>query len=504
MFMRDRLLLCVLLGFSLPAPAEEEVDLSALSLRAAMELAATNNLDVALARASARGATGMKLVERADILPEFGANVSQTRQERSTDAFGLPESSTATVGDPVPFDIDYGNVSQDIIREFNLPSQGTLTIDDPIDVDLEYAESTRAYSFFNAKLKLDLPLLDMEQYREFKAAEANETRGSLVMRAAQESAMTEAALLYLAVLANREAVTGAEARVRLQDGRLKMQKDRLATGRATDIDVRQQELYVSTSLNTLKELQRKLAASERELRRTLRLPENAPLTLTDTLFYAPLPTPVADDAVGSALHQRADYLTQLQAETVAVHRVEAARNAYWPTVKAMGDYGQQGYYMDDTVEAWFVGAVVEIPIWDSYRRSGKLIQRESELAQTRFKTEDLQDTISVSVRGVLDELDVKASSVQLATEAVSLQESKRSLAQDKADSGQATPLELLQAEVDLEEARYRKMQALYEYDVALVAWFASLGDVADFCDFAKGSRDPGPDANLEEANDRVE
>ncbi len=473
-----------------------------LSMAEAMLLAADQNLNARLTREKNREARGFFLTERADILPKLSAGVSQTRQKKSTAAFGLPEESVVNVGDTIPFDIAYPGLDPALIDRYNLPEEGNVSFEDQILLDYENADTTGPYNYFNGSLRLYSALYNGEDYSEYKAAKAGLDRSSTEILYAEEEAMSQSAFFYLSVIVQTKAREALISKIDLHEQKLAELTDLAEAGAATDLDVMQEDIALAKARNDLAAAERDLHGTVIEFIRFLNLPAGTEVEFTGDLSFHEVETSEPSAILEDVLEQRLDYRLQSQLEDIAELNREAAKKAYYPTVSAFGSYGLQGNDPTDTVEAWSIGAFASLPIWDFYDRKGRLEQKESQLNQVRYAREDM-------VMGIVSELDIARRNVSYAMDTVSLMtqtvayaELKKQSEDDKLADGAGRRIDVLEAEVDLAQAEYKHLEALYNHEKARLVWLKATGNIASLA--LPRSGDPGPDLYLEEADDGVE
>lgn len=469
-----------------PARTSERLD-----LRKVIELATERNLDIELAREKVRSARGDLLVSRSHLLPELNASAKQTRQDRSVAAYGLPETTSVTAPAPAPFRVDY-NARDSVIQRLGLPTGGSVTLPDPLLLEFDFQDTTGVYNFFDGKLSLSVPLLDLQNLDSYRAVRTALDRASLDIRAAAESVVLQATLLYYGVLVSEEAIRAGEEKVNLHEDKLKTARDMRAAGEATDLDIQKEEAALASVRSELLASRNELAMALRGLQKTLRL-EAPPTALEGQLGFQPVATVPAEEAVQTALARRPDFQQQQKSEKIAVYQRNAVRGSHYPTFSAFGSYGFQGNLPDDANEAWQVGVGAQLPIWDSFRRRGDLLRAESSLAQVRNRKVDLESTIRTEIQNVIDELNYRADAIRVARLNYNVAELNVQLEQDKKDAGTAKLLDLQNAEVNRAQAEYRRIQAYYEYATAAVAWFHAIGDTAGVLTLPPPERDVSPE-----------
>ncbi|MFH0909713.1 MAG: TolC family protein [bacterium] len=476
-----------------------------LSLAEAMDLASTANLDVQLSEEKIREAGGRVTSHRADLLPELKATASQTRQDRSTAAFGLPESGEIFV-DPIRTDISYPGTPGSSVDRYDLPNNAVATQENPTDINFDFSDTTGPYNFFNAKLMLDVPLIDVSTYRTFESSKSEEKKARLDSSAAREAVMAEVAGLYQSALFSGEAITVLKKKVELHEQRVTLSEDLRLSGVATDLDVKKEKVQLAQVRNELLQAQLQQEQAVRELTRSLDLDPAEEIEFTDRLDFRPLPAPDVAAATDLSFKRRPDYLSQRQKVKTAKMQKDSARAEYYPTLKAMGNYGEQGLTPDDTVEAWFIGAYAQISVFDSFRRSGTIVQQDSQLKQQENRTKDMENQIWNELRQVADELTYNEQAVLVADENVILANDELTEQEDNKAAGTATDLDVVSAEVNLADAKFLRVQSVYGYSLSAVKWYKTIGDVREVLTERPEHAlwNPAPDTDAEKANDGAE
>jgi len=466
-----------LTGMSVFAAETNSAQPLRLGLGDVMIRAAEMNMQVRQASERIRETEGSFKVERSKLLPKLYGSVSQKRQDRSTAAFGLPEFSDATVPEPIPFDINYPGLSSSQINQFNLPTEGVTQFTDPFRIEYDHSESTGAYDFFDAKLFLGVPLFDREKYEKYKIARESLSQGELEVDYAREEAMSMSAQLFYAVLVQQKAMEALEGKIDLHKDKLEETKDLLSTGTARPIDVKKEEVALAGAENSLLEAKKRKAAALRELKRQIEIDPATELELIGDLFLQDITLPEPIDAFKEAMDKRLDIQLQQKRELAADMQRNAASYDRYPEIRGMGSYGYQGNTINDTVDAWMIGIMASVPIWDSFERRGKIEMKESQYQQTRFETEDLVKAVESELELLRDEFQFATASVQLMEQSVEYLEENRQYLEDKVTAGTGKRIDLLSAEVDLAQAEYKLIEAVYNHEVIRIKWLKSLGQI---------------------------
>lgn len=452
-----------------------------LTLAEAMALAREANLDVRLARERLAEAAGAVKSERATLLPELEGTVTQTRQDRALGKYGLPESATATIPDPIEGDIRY-NAPDAAVERFDLPTKTAVEFPDPFALELDYSKTTRTYDWFDARLRLKVPIIDVQNFREYKAKTAAEERARRDVVAAEEKAMNAAATVFLRICLLDASIEEIVQRIELIRKRVAYYEDQHASGLATALDVsREKHALMSAETDHQAALTNRRKA-ERELLMLIGWEDDTPLIVEASLGYSDWQPPSPQEALEMALSARADLLAQREMERAARLQRDAARADQYPTLMAVGAYGREGERISDTVDTWLIGALINVPIWDSFGRQGRLEQRASQFAQTQNRTESLQQSIVNEVQGSLDAIRLMKETVALGRNAVKLAEENLNFRKDQEAAGVAGPMDVNSAEMELLKARYKEQEALFNYSLSKLSFWTAVGDVKKYLD----------------------
>jgi len=451
----------------------------ALDLQAVLIRAAESSITVRQAVERKREQEGSYKVDRSKLLPKLYGTASQKRQDRSTAAFGLPESSVASVPDPIPFDINYPGLSSDLIRRFNLPTEGNTQVREPITIEYDHSDTTGAYDFFDASLRLGMPIYERELYTRFKASREALRQSDLEVEFHRQEAMATAAQLFNAVLVQQKSVEALQGKVDLHLDKVAEIKDLVTTGTARPLDVKKEEVALAGARNSLSEATKRRAAALRELKRQLDIPPEDEVEIIGDLFLREVDPGDPETTLTSALEERLDIQLQQYRERIAGLQRDAALQSRHPDLRGMGSYGLQGNTPDDTVEAWMIGIMASVPIWDSYERRGKIEVKESQYQQERFQSEDLAKAVQAELDLLRDELGFAASTVEVLQQSVDYLTENRQYLEDKVTAGTGKRIDLLSAEVDLAQAEYKLLEAVFNHEIVRIKWLKSIGQITE-------------------------
>ena len=452
--MTIRTCVCWIFALTITVAASGPAEPLALTLQNAFSQAISHNTDIELARLEIDEAAGQVKNVRSGLLPHLNGLLSAKEQQRSSEIYGFTDAITT---------------SGQIVGPNGQISEVTITAD-PDD-------TIGPYSSADAEAILSMAILNLEVLHTLRASRANLDLHELALEFVTEDVLAGVATVYNRALFSAQAVAAMHQSLAFREERLRLMRDAQTAGTVTELDVGREALKLSMTRRELKALENEDAAARRELARLLALDPGTCMTLTSSLPFRPIRLNRQDHTLDVALARRPDYLSQQQAERVAEHLADAAHAGRWPRLTLSGNVGMQGKDFSDVVDVWGIGAGVDIPLWDSFQTAGQIDQADSQLAQQRTRTAALVATIGNEIDAASDDLDLREQAIAVAREAVAVATSALMSVRDSASAGEKTPLDVLQAQMDLADAELDEIKAVQGYHTACIEWFKAVGDV---------------------------
>ncbi|MDA3919061.1 MAG: TolC family protein [Salinisphaera sp.] len=422
-----------------------------LSLAEAIHDALATNVQTLLARARKDEAAGRRVTARSAFLPHLSGVVGESRHRTNLAAQGFSfNSDVAGAG----------------------AAGGGIGLNFPTLI---------TYNTFDARARLRQTLFDYSAWQDYKSAKIGEKAAGAEISVAREQVATQAELDYVAVLAARESVTAALADLHLAGQLLKLARDQEHVGVATGVDVTRARARQARAKATLAQRQTDVVRTEIQLARTVGLPMDTPLKLTDPLVFRPMPLPPAGPAIKEALAVRPEIaLARIRIDQRQT-QLASARGERLPTLSLGADYGASGNtpqrHDEDT---YSVGAQLNIPIFDGGAIAGHIDTAASQLDQQRIRYRDTREQIEQDVRTSRQTMHTLSAQVRAARASLTLAKDELRRSSDRFQHGVADNLELVDAQSSLADARNTRINALAEYTRARINLAAALGRAQQF------------------------
>lgn len=441
-----------LIALPVLAHAQSGASPQRLSLDQAINDALTNNVQTLLAKARKGEASGKRITARSAFLPHLSGVVSQSRRQTNLAAQGFDFGS----------DFGGGKAAAAAGAAPSFPQVVT-------------------YNTFDARAKLRQTLFDYSAWQDYKGARIGERLSQTQVAVAREQVATQAELDYVSVLSARQAVTAARADLDQAGELLQLARDQKQVGVATGVDVTRAQARKARAKATLAQRKTSVTRAEIALARTLGLPMDKPLKLTDPLVFRPMPLPAVGQALDQAYAARPEVAMARGRIDQSRTKLASARGERLPTVSLNAAYGASGNTPHENEEGTYsIGAQLQMPIFSGGAVSGRIDTAASQLTQQQIHYRDTREQVEQDVRTSRQTLDTLSEQVRSARANLTLAKDELKRSSDRFKHGVANNLEVVDAQSSLADARNTRIHALAEYTRARINLAAAQGRAQQF------------------------
>jgi len=418
-----------------------------LSLGDAARLASKQNASAVAARYRAEQADARVTQRRADLLPNVSASALENGRTLNTATFGI-DFPTAT-GQPPVFDPD-GEL------------QGPVNT---LDTRAHFSQS----------------VFDASALGRVRSARTSAAASDFDADAAADQAAANAATAYVRA-ARADAQLGARiADSSLAEDLLRVAREQLTAGVGVGLDVTRAQSQLAAVRAQLILARNDRGRTRLELLRTLGLPLDTRLTLSDSLvaMWTDETFPDENAAIAQALRSRADLRSLDEQWTATGQQASALRAERLPTVSAFGDYGTIGKNGGSLIPTYNWGVQLSLPIFDGLRREGRVEEQTALQHEIDVRRRDLREQASVEVRTALLDLASAREAVAATQERVRLAEQEVSQASERFRAGVAGNADVFTASISLNGARTQVVDALAAYQTARISLARAQGSARE-------------------------
>lgn len=426
-----------------------------LTLKQAIDLALKHNPGLRSAELRVKAAQGQSQAARGALVPQVMASGTAMRLNslidmRAGDVYYLPVLSGTTfspTGDLVPmagFDIATDKVGNTYA--------GKLSAQWPV-----YAGGRVWQGYQISRLALQ------------SAHQELDTARSGIVLSAKES-------YYGLLLAQR----GLEV-VRESDSTIGRHVERVRAmyrrGLVSRLDLLRAEVQKSSLQPQLIRMQNAVELARCRLNLVLDRGLDEPVIPADSLAYHPV---ALDSAalIESALANRPELAQVDIARKIADRAALVSYSGLQPSVVLMADYSYskgQGFSGDEWQKNWDVGVAASWNLFDGGSTLGRIKEARSNARRVLLAREQVEDYVRLEVTAGI--LAVRAWERAIASQEKAVEQSAEALkmAQARYESGQATNLDVLDAQLALTQAQTNRIQAVHDYLVSLAALERAAG-----------------------------
>lgn len=443
--------LVALLAFLVRSAAAQEPTATSstpqrLSLGDAARLAAQQAAGVQSARLLMTEAQARVIERRADLLPNVSGYVEGTSHTLNSASFG-----------------------------FDLPSPpGQPPILDP------NGQIIGPVKLLDVRGRASESLFDYAAIQRVRAARVGVGAASAGVAAAAQQAATGAAAAYLRALRAEAQLEARIADSSLADDLLGIARQQLSAGVGVALDVTRAQAQLAGIRAQLIASRNDRERTLVDLRRGLNLPVDAPLTLTDSLAQMPATETVSERAaVDQALRTRPDLKALDEQARAAQQQVAAIKAERLPSLNVFGDDGTIGKSTSHMLATYDVGVQVSVPIFEGFRREGRVQEQEAAAHEVEVRRKDLALQVEADVHTALLDLASAREQVEAARERLRLAEQEVAQARERFRAGVAGNADVITASLALNGSRNLLIDALTAYQAARVSLARAEGTVTD-------------------------
>ena len=323
-------------------------------------------------------------------------------------------------------------------------------------------------------------LLDFGALGRVRSAQAAARSSSADAEATAEQAATVASMAYVRAMRADADLHARQADTLLATDLLGIAQSQLRAGTGVGLDVTRARAQLAATRASLIASRNARDHARLDLLRSLSLPVETDIVLTDSLSTVAAATePVPDEAalLAQALHARPDILAEEQRVRAARQGLSAINAERLPTLGLIADDGVIGKNGARLLNTYTWGLQVSIPIFDGFRREGRLQEQRSVVKEAEIRQHDVEQQAQADVRGAVLDLAAAREQLDAASERLRLAEQELAQARDRFNAGVAGNADVVNASLALTSSRTLVNDAETGYQLARVSLARATGSV---------------------------
>jgi outer membrane protein TolC len=322
-------------------------------------------------------------------------------------------------------------------------------------------------------------LLDFGALGRVRSAQAAARSSSADADATAEQAATIATNAYVRAMRADADLHARQADTLLATELLGIARAQLEAGTGVGLDVTRARSQLAATRASLIASRTARDHARLDLLRSLALPVGSEIMLADSLTGAIGPDSVPDEAtlVAQALHNRPDILAEEQRVRAAQQGLSAIKAERLPSLGLVADDGVIGKNGAKLLNTYTWGLQVTMPIFDGFRREGRMQEQRSVVKEAEIRQRDLEQQAQADVRGALLDLAGAREQLDAARERLRFAEQEVSQARDRFNAGVAGNADVVNASLALTASRTLVNDAETAYQLARVSLARATGSV---------------------------
>jgi TolC family type I secretion outer membrane protein len=428
-----------------PFTAWADQSTNRLTLGDAIEAALARNPKIIAARHQADAAASQVDGARSGLLPQLAVSESYTRTNSPLWAFGT-------------------KLNQGAIQATDFAPD---RLNDPEQVDN-----------FTTALNLSWNLFDGgSTWSGYRQAQSMAQAASSGLDRVKQHVISQAAMRYVGLLLAMENRKVVDQALLTAQAHLKLIQDRHQTGLAVKSDVLRAQV--------------RIADLEQQ-----RLTADSGVQVAQAMLYAAMGGDETDPIdpqtpfdkcvelegdlnhwVNLALSRRPDLKQRQLEQAVARKAVSRSKAGHWPRLALQGSYELNSEDFSDSHDNYTVGALLQLDLYSGQRTSSMVAAARANLAGTKATYEGSVLQVGVETKSAYFQAQSAWKSIAVARAAVEQADEGLRIVANRYSGGLLTIVDLLDAQVALQQARTQVFKALHDYKVARIDLALASGTI---------------------------
>jgi TolC family type I secretion outer membrane protein len=301
------------------------------------------------------------------------------------------------------------------------------------------------------------------------------TVADLDVTRARQQLRLDATTAYFGVLQARNLVKISQDSVDSLAAHLKNVQAQYDVGTVAKSDVLRSEVELANAQQSLIKAQNSYDLAMASLNNVLGLPLDSQVSIKEELAYAKYPLPL-ESAIKYAMGNRPEVAQTAAAIQSAREGVKYAKSGHLPAVALTGyeDWNDRDFPGAKN-NNWGVSLTTQLNVFDAGLTDAQVKQAESGVGKAEEQARQTRDAVSLDVRQQYLSMQEAEKRIQTSKVAVDKAEEDFKIAQVRYNAGVGTNLDVIDAQVALNQAKTNYVQALYDFNTSKAKLEKAMG-----------------------------
>lgn len=343
-------------------------------------------------------------------------------------------------------------------------NQGIIGLE---DFDPDRLNNPDAVDNYGLSLSAVWSLYDSGQtWYGVRQAEMGQNAAGLVLDRTTQEIISRTVSAYNGVLLSRQHLETILQALKTAEANETRVRSRYESGFLVKSDLLQTQVHIANLNHQRLQAESQSAVARAGLSAVMGVDTDTHFELEDRLQSAPETRGSLEQWLETARSNRPDLRAVMQQESIAEAEVKKARSSRLPSVALSAEYGTNSDSFNNGQESYTVGAVVNMNLFSGFRVSGKIADADASLKQVKARRTGLEQQISMETRSAYYKAKSTWEQIQVAEASVAQAEEALRIVQNRFESDLLTIVELLGAELALQQSRTNRLQAIHDYNIA--------------------------------------
>lgn len=338
-------------------------------------------------------------------------------------------------------------------------------------------EAVSPYNYFSNQIIASIPIYTGGKIENsIKQAELNDKISELEIITVKQQLKFETSAEYYNILQNQTLLEIAEQTVIDFKAHLERVQQMYDTGVVPWHDILQTKVKLANAENNLVKAQNDYDLAVHRLNKTIGLPLGSEIKLTESLKYQAY-TISQEAAIIYGLSHRPEMMQSQENIQIKQAQIGIAQSDHHPQIRLNGatvwnDNAFAGIKNRD----WTAMLVTQFNLFDSGNIEAKIKQAESDKVAAQEQARQTQDDISLEISDAY--FSIKEAEKRIETNKIAIDEACANfdIAHKSYSAGVGTNLDVMDAELALNQAKTNYTNSLFEYNISKAQLDKAIGD----------------------------
>ncbi len=332
---------------------------------------------------------------------------------------------------------------------------------------------------YASTLSVTMPIYDAGQFRiGVKQGKLDQEAATLLAQRVRQEVIRDVVISYVGVLLAGYVLQVVDQTLETAGTHHDMIRSRHESGLVVKSDLLRAEVHIAELEQERLNAQSQLDVAKAALNAAMGVEIDGTYELVTSLEPdAETPPSVLQDWIETSLRQRPDLKGMRLQEAAVEQEVKKARMAHLPGLYLSGSYEMDSEDFSETADNYTVGAVMRFNLFSGLAMESKVREAMANLQEAKAIVRQLEQAIDVETRRAFFQTRSAHQRIQVAEAAVAQAQEGLRIVRSRYESGLFTIVNLLDAEVSLQQARTNYLRALHDYKVAMAELKLAQGTI---------------------------